>query len=75
MQDTKSDDVTLSLEEGRVECDVSKDEKRLFSVLAGPVAVRVVGTRFSVERSSLTQQETVGWTFRRGSSKCAVQTG
>lgn len=56
MEDTGSDDVTLALEEGRVECNVSKDEKRLFSVLAGPVVVRVVGTRFSVERSNLDER-------------------
>ncbi len=59
MQDTETDDVALNLAEGRVHCDVAKDKGRTFSVLAGGVVVRVVGTSFSVERLSLSSEEKV----------------
>lgn len=53
MQETHSEDVQLNLEEGRVACQVKKDKTRRFSVLAGEVTVRVIGTTFSVERAAL----------------------
>jgi hypothetical protein len=59
MKETHSDDVTLSLQEGRVACDVAKDKGRSFSVMAAGVTVRVVGTRFSVERLPLDDGEKV----------------
>lgn len=59
LRDTESEDVMLSLEEGTVRCDVSKDQRRLFSVVAGGVTVRVVGTKFSVERVLLDESENV----------------
>ncbi len=40
--------VKLALRRGRVTCDVAKNPGRVFSVLAGDVAVRVVGTKFTV---------------------------
>src|SRR5690606_25980952 len=51
LQETHSADVALNLEEGRVECHVAKEKGRVFSVIAGEVTVRVIGTQFSVERS------------------------
>ena len=43
--------ITLDLGDGRVECDVTpRPHRPVFVVRAGPVAVTVVGTRFSVER-------------------------
>jgi transmembrane sensor len=41
--------VTLSLAQGEVVCDVTHREGRKFSVVAGDVEVRVVGTKFSVK--------------------------
>ncbi len=40
--------VKLALRHGRVTCDVAKNPGRVFSVLAGDVVVRVVGTKFTV---------------------------
>lgn len=59
MQETHSEDVALRLEEGRVACQVTKDKARKFSVLAGEVTVRVIGTTFSVERRALGEEEKV----------------
>ena len=59
MQETHSEDVALRLEEGRVACQVEKDKARKFSVLAGDVTVRVIGTTFSVERIALGAEEKV----------------
>jgi transmembrane sensor len=47
----KQESVKLKLEYGRVTCDVAKNPARAFSVVAGDVVVKVVGTRFSVSRS------------------------
>jgi tetratricopeptide (TPR) repeat protein len=44
--------VALALTRGEVSCDVTHREGRKFSVLAGDVEVRVVGTQFSVKTSS-----------------------
>jgi tetratricopeptide (TPR) repeat protein len=44
--------VALSLTRGEVACDVVHRDGRKFSVLAGDVEVRVVGTQFSVKTSS-----------------------
>ncbi|MEM9860281.1 MAG: FecR domain-containing protein [Myxococcota bacterium] len=41
----------LRLERGDVEVDVVRNEQRVFEVVAGEVRVRVLGTRFFVERS------------------------
>lgn len=59
MKETHSDDVALNLEEGRVACQVAKNKEREFSVSAGDVTVRVIGTTFSVERLSLGTEEKV----------------
>lgn len=59
MQNTDSEDVALNLAEGRITCQVAKDKGRTFSVLAGDVVVRVVGTSFSVERVELGSAEKV----------------
>jgi TolA-binding protein len=39
----------VTIERGRVVCDLARRQGRRFSVLAGDVEVRVTGTRFSVE--------------------------
>ncbi len=59
LQDTESEDVALNLEEGRVACQVAKDKGRVFSVLAGEVTIRVVGTTFAVERTDFATEEKV----------------
>jgi transmembrane sensor len=41
--------VNVSLQRGRVECDVVPKRDRRFSVVAAGIEVRVTGTRFSVE--------------------------
>jgi TolA-binding protein len=41
--------VALSLSRGEVMCDVTHREERKFTVVAGDVEVRVVGTKFSVK--------------------------
>lgn len=41
--------VSLSLARGEVVCDVTHREERKFTVVAGDVEVRVVGTKFSVK--------------------------
>ena len=44
--------MTVVLERGRVECEVPpRNDRPPFSVEAGDVTVRVVGTHFSVARS------------------------
>jgi transmembrane sensor len=50
--ESKQESVKLSLEYGRVTCDVAKNAKRAFSVVAGDVVVKVVGTKFSVSRNA-----------------------
>ncbi len=47
----KQDSVKLLLKHGRVTCDVSKNAERAFSVVAGDVVVKVIGTKFSVSRN------------------------
>ena len=61
LQMTESDEnrVSLSLEGGRVECDVAKNPNRLFTIQAGAVTVRVIGTRFAVERSHQSKDEKI----------------
>lgn len=59
MREALSEDVALSLEEGRITCQVKKEKARKFSVLAGEVTVRVIGTTFSVERVALGADEKV----------------
>jgi FecR protein len=44
--------LSLSLARGEVTCDVTHREGRKFSVVAGDVEVRVVGTKFSVKTTS-----------------------
>jgi len=58
--------VRLALRSGRVTCDVTRDEARSFVVLAGKVEVRVIGTRFTVERASLEHGERVAVNVERG---------
>lgn len=44
--------VALSLTRGKVECDVTHRADRKFTVVAGDVQVRVVGTKFTVQTTS-----------------------
>lgn len=44
--------VRLGLDHGKVDCDVTHRDGRDFVVVAGAYEVRVVGTRFSVERAN-----------------------
>ena len=44
--------VALSLTRGKVECDVTHRANRQFTVVAGDVEVRVVGTKFTVQSTS-----------------------
>ena len=44
--------VALSLTRGKVECDVTHRADRQFTVVAGDVEVRVVGTKFTVQTTS-----------------------
>ncbi len=44
--------VELRLSTGAVTCDVARNPRRSFAVVAGDVEVHVIGTRFSVQRSS-----------------------
>ena len=41
--------VTVRIEQGKIICDLAKQQQRRFSVFAGDIEVRVTGTRFSVE--------------------------
>jgi TolA-binding protein len=49
LRDVRVDEVSLVLERGSVECEVTKNPKRHFVVIAADYEVRVVGTRFKVE--------------------------
>jgi transmembrane sensor len=49
---SKSAALSLVLSRGAVTCDVAHREGRTFSVLAGDVVVRVVGTKFTVKTSA-----------------------
>jgi transmembrane sensor len=51
VQGSNSSAISLSLGRGELSCDVTHREDRKFTVMAGDVEVRVVGTRFSVKRS------------------------
>jgi len=44
--------VALALARGEVTCDVTHRDKRKFTVVAGDVEVRVVGTKFSVKTTA-----------------------
>lgn len=66
LQETKSANIALNLEVGRVECNVVKEKRRVFSVLAGDVTVRVIGTQFSVERFPVKSGERVMVEVREG---------
>jgi FecR-like protein len=48
----RSSAISLALSRGELACDVTHREERKFSVLAGDVEVRVVGTKFSVKRTA-----------------------
>ncbi len=48
----RSSSVALALGRGEVTCDVTHREGRKFSVVAGDVEVRVVGTKFSVKTTA-----------------------
>ncbi|HXK18006.1 MAG TPA: FecR family protein [Polyangiaceae bacterium] len=48
----RSTSVSLALGHGEVTCDVTHREGRKFSVVAGDVEVRVVGTKFSVKTTA-----------------------
>lgn len=51
VRDNRSSAIALSLARGELSCDVTHREDRKFTVVAGDVEVRVVGTRFSVRRT------------------------
>jgi transmembrane sensor len=61
-----AENTRLKLDAGRVVFDVTRDPGRDFVVAAGGVEVRVIGTRFSVERRSLAGQERVRVSVERG---------
>jgi len=48
---SQSSAISLSLSRGELSCDVTHRQGRKFSVVAGDVEVRVVGTKFSVKRA------------------------
>jgi transmembrane sensor len=48
----RSASLSLSLTRGQVTCDVTHREGRKFSVVAGDVEVRVIGTKFSVKTTA-----------------------
>lgn len=52
VQGSRSSAIALSLARGELSCDVTHRDDRRFTVVAGDVEVRVIGTRFSVKRSS-----------------------
>jgi transmembrane sensor len=52
VQGSRSSAIALSLARGELSCDVTHREGRKFTVLAGDVEVRVIGTRFSVRRTA-----------------------
>lgn len=52
VQGSRSSAIVLSLARGELSCDVTHRDDRKFTVRAGDVEVRVVGTRFSVKRTS-----------------------
>jgi len=52
VQGSRASTIALSLSHGEVACDVRHREGRTFTVVAGDVEVRVVGTRFSVKRTT-----------------------
>jgi TolA-binding protein len=52
VQGGRSSSVSLQLARGQLWCDVTHREQRKFSVVAGDVEVRVVGTQFSVKTSA-----------------------
>jgi hypothetical protein len=49
---SRSASLSLSLTAGQVTCDVTHREGRKFSVVAGDVEVRVIGTKFSVKTTA-----------------------
>ncbi len=49
VEESSTELVKVGLSKGRVECNVAKDPKRDFVVMAHGVRVRVTGTRFSVQ--------------------------
>lgn len=58
--------VALGLVRGRMACDVQPDPERVFVVHAGGVEVRVIGTRFSVERVATSELSRVEVRVERG---------
>lgn len=66
MQTVEPQETRLALSAGGVTCDVIKNENREFLVTAGPVSVRVVGTKFSVQRSQHSRGESISVTVERG---------
>ncbi len=58
--------VELELDRGQVACEVSKRPRRRFSVFAGEVEVRVVGTKFAVHRSVENETSKVEVRVERG---------
>jgi transmembrane sensor len=51
VQDSSERKVSLKLDRGRVDCDVTPDRRRAFAVLAAGFEVIVTGTRFGVDLS------------------------
>lgn len=65
-----SDAVEVRMLHGRARFDVARDPSRVFSVLAADVAVRVVGTRFSVGLEPRAAEQRVVVRVERGSVEC-----
>lgn len=66
LAEVREKQVVVELAQGRVLCDVIPSRERVFAVHAGGVEVRVLGTRFSVERSTGAQLERVEVRVERG---------
>lgn len=52
VQGSRASAVSLALSRGEVSCDVTHRDDRRFTVVAGDVEVRVIGTRFRVKRTT-----------------------
>jgi len=63
---SSDEQVQLELERGAILCDVVHKQNRRFAVLAGDFEVRVVGTRFVVEREVTAEGSTVKVRVERG---------
>jgi TolA-binding protein len=75
LAEVREKQVVVKLAEGHVTCDVIPNRQRVFAVHAGGVEVRVLGTRFSVERSTKQQLARVEVRVDRGRVEVRRQDG